>query len=409
MSSYIGDLLEGDSVIVHIFNSGVVSGPEKLVLPALRNLKQENVKVFFLTERRQLPKGLEPLEYARRLGLCCHRIDVSGRFDLRCIRELAILLRKNHVGIAHAHDVKASTYLLAAKWFGRLSNLRIISTHHGVRARPGLKLRLFEKFYVGCVLPYFHRTLAVCSSDRDLLISRGLKREQVATHLNGIAGTYVDINKRSEQRKIIYRSWELDRRGVSQDAQLIGFVGRLEREKCVGRALSIFSRLCDLGLEGPVKLDPHFVIFGTGSLQNDLQNFSRQLGLEKRVHWMNYRSSLGEEMAGFDLLFMVSEAEGLPITALEASWSGTPVVAPAIDGFLDLFLGVQEGGLFAPNADDDEVAEIIRGFLQDPSKREHLGAALQQRARYHFSQESWLDGLMSLYKKLGVAVSNDLC
>lgn len=388
-------------MIVHIFNSSIVSGPERLVLPALSTVKKCELKIFFLTETRCLPEALQPLEYAKSLGLSFESIDVSGRLDFYCISKLASRLKENNVRIAHAHDVKASTYLLAAKWLGGLSELKLISTHHGVRARPGWKLRIFEKFYVTCVLPYFQRSLAVCSSDKALLLSRGLKRDRVFVHLNGIRGVYLDVSRRSEQRIMIHRRWGLDGRGVSQDAQLIGLVGRLEQEKCVERALRIFSILINACLVNSCKPEPHLVVFGTGSLQDELKALSVRLGIEGRVHWMNYRANLAEDMAGFDLLFMVSEAEGLPIAALEAAWSGTPVVAPAIDGFLDLFGDFQEEGLFFADADDFQVAEVIRGLLLDSARRQRLAIALQQRVKQHFSQERWLSELFSVYEELG--------
>ena len=54
-------------MIIHLFNSGSVSGPERLVLPALQGL--DDVTVVFLVEERLGAKRLAPVRYAESLGL----------------------------------------------------------------------------------------------------------------------------------------------------------------------------------------------------------------------------------------------------------------------------------------------------------------------------------------------------
>ena len=76
-------------MIIHLFNSGSVSGPEKLVLPALTKL--DSVKVVFLVEKRLEERGLKAYEYAVSLGLECERVDVESRFDFNAISKLCLL------------------------------------------------------------------------------------------------------------------------------------------------------------------------------------------------------------------------------------------------------------------------------------------------------------------------------
>lgn len=388
-------------MIAHIFNSSLVSGPERLVLPALKELG-DGVVAVFLTESRRLPQATQPLQFAESLGIKTKRIDVKSRFDLRSIFELVKYLRQQQVLIAHGHDVKASSYLLAARWLGGLRQVKLVSTHHGVRARYSFKLRFYEKFYVGCVLPWFDAVLAVCSSDRKLLLARGLKPRQVRVHLNGITAEPVTAKYKEELRQSIHQSWGLVGRGIATAAVIVGFSGRLEREKRIDRLLRVVALI-----ETDKLVDPagpwQLLIFGSGSLEKELRALSEQLGLGNRIDWMGYRPNLASEMAGFDLLIMMSDAEGLPICALEAGWAGVPVVAPAIDGLLDLFNGAEESALFGVDSTDQKIAKIIADFINDGEKRLRSGMALQQRVRQHFSQERWLAELRDLYRELGEA------
>src|SRR4051812_38493096 len=105
-------------MIVHLFNSSSVSGPERLVLPALADpAVRDHVVIINLREERI--SGLresDPLEeFARHLNLDFCDVRVYGHWDYVAVRELRLLLERLDPDLVHAHDVKASAYLLKAK------------------------------------------------------------------------------------------------------------------------------------------------------------------------------------------------------------------------------------------------------------------------------------------------------
>ncbi|NUO84186.1 glycosyltransferase [candidate division KSB1 bacterium] len=177
-------------MIIHLFNATIVSGPETLVIPALQSLSarmETSVEVWFLHETRRAAESNRIIEYAKGFGLQTRSFDVHSRWDPATIRALGDALLDGM--ILHAHDVKASAYARAAVLRQRRKNdfkVHLVSTHHGVRGRSGWKPRFYEWFYVRWVLRDFDRVLAVCSSDRALLIRRGLDAGRVVIHLNGV-------------------------------------------------------------------------------------------------------------------------------------------------------------------------------------------------------------------------------
>src|SRR5438876_1411561 len=171
-------------MIVHVFNSSKVGGPESLVLPALGNIGLPHA-VIFLLETRCGEKGRRGFEYAKSLGLPAYEVTVSSRIDRSAVRRLAELFARLDVAVVHAHDVKASTYSLLAAKTGR-SPAALFSTHHGIHGRPDRKAILYESFYARVVLPWFDRVLAVSSADHAELIARGLGCRRVRLHLNGL-------------------------------------------------------------------------------------------------------------------------------------------------------------------------------------------------------------------------------
>jgi hypothetical protein len=93
-------------MIVQVFNSGVVSGPEMLVFPAIPLFHEPHVVVFLVEKRRGAP-GRAPLEFARSLGLRVEAVEVESRFDRRAVGRLRAVLRALSPRVVHAHDVKA--------------------------------------------------------------------------------------------------------------------------------------------------------------------------------------------------------------------------------------------------------------------------------------------------------------
>jgi glycosyltransferase involved in cell wall biosynthesis len=381
-------------MIIHLFNSTLVSGPETLVLPALRKI-QEATCVIFLSETRRTSESMNPIQYAESLSLRTHSIRVTGRYDRNAVHQLSSLLHQLEPRIVHAHDVKASFFLMKAVEKMKPRSFQLFSTHHGVAARPGWKVKLYEQIYTHLVLPKFDRVLCVCTSDRNVLIRRGLDPRRVSVHLNGVNRNLVNLKDRGLASRRVRAQWQLSHRGISADALIIGVVGRLAPEK---RHDKILLTTLEIKKMQP-NLDWHLLCFGTGPLASPLKTLAKKLDLENQVHWMGYRNAVGNEMAGFDLLFSLSDHEGLPINLLEAGWAGTPILATAVDGNLDLISSPEEGILVHPHYSCAEIAREALELTRDQERQRRMSQAIQTRVQTQFSESSWLSTLLELYSE----------
>jgi glycosyltransferase involved in cell wall biosynthesis len=374
-------------MIVHVFNSSIVSGPETLVIPSL-SLLEEKVVVIFLSETRLGEKSDRPPAYSRSFGLETLEITVRSRWDRKAVAELGSLLKKLSPRIVHAHEVKASAYLAAAS--PQRPSYKLITTNHGVRAKKAPTLRFYEWIFTHLIMKKFDRVLCVCTSDRDLLIKRGVSADKVFTHLNGVDRPETQREKDSPR---IRESWRLAELGIPGDAICLGIVGRLAPEKRHSFILKVLRKLIDLKPEK----ETHLIVFGTGALAEPLHDETRALHLEKNVHWMGYRAEIGAENAGFDILISLSSAEGLPINIIEAGWAGTSVLATSVDGNLDLIPSHDYGNLVSLDKTETEVAEILYKMISNPELLRNTGKLLQKRVKSHFSGKIWLERLKELY------------
>lgn len=381
-------------MITHIFNSSIVSGPEMLVLPALKKLDVP-VSIIFLTELRLYEQSQRPIEYAKSLGHNVYSVPVRSRWDREAFLQLRRVLDTINPEIAHAHDVKASLYLYQAKKIRKGFHPKTVSTHHGAAYRKGI-IRLYEEYYVRNVLPHFDFVLAVCSQDKQSMIRRGIAIEKVAVHLNGIDKEKIVVEGRSRISQSIRSSWKEKFTALphANDAYFLGAVARLSPEK---RHDKMIMLLRELNLPGRLDKQVVLLCFGTGKEEERLRKLAHDLDVEKFVFWMGYSNSISSEMAGFDLLLCLSDGEGIPINLLEAGWSGTPVLSTQVGGIPDLISTSRVGYLVDKSDSHGTIAKILINALKNPQDLERKGKAYQDLVCTRFSQKAWLHRLNEVY------------
>lgn len=386
-------------MIIHLFNSSSVSGPERLVLPPLSALRERFMIVNLLEDRIPYLGILDPLgEYCRSLQLPYEAVHVNGRWDRSAMGALRALWARKNPELIHAHDVKASVYL-------RLSQTRrhipLVSTHHGVHGRPGLVTRLYEWIYRRFFLNTFDRVLCVSSADHAFLLASGIDKSRLRLHLNGAAGRRVLPENRARESERIRALW-LPEAPQRDRLFLFGAVGRLSAEKDHARLFKILARL-----DPTPGVDWRCLIFGVGPLDEALRGLAQRLGLEKRILWMGFRKEAGAELAGLDLLLSFSKAEGLPISLIEAGWAGTPVMATQVGGVKDLIPDENYG---VPVPAGEPAAQSTRRLreLLSPEGAALLraqGNAFQGRVSDNFTGELWVARLKTIYRELKVELA----
>jgi glycosyltransferase involved in cell wall biosynthesis len=382
-------------MITHIFHSTVVSGPETLAIPALGKLG-EPVTVVFLDEKR-VPGGADgPVAYARAQGHEVHTVPVRSRWDRQAFKALGELLARLGTRVAHAHDVKASLYLLQA---ARAEEKRpkLVSTHHGAAARKGI-IRLYEEIYVRWALPRYDAVLSVCEADYASLRRRGIPESKLKIHYNGVDRTYVAPPDRERAQAAIQARWKALDPELPEPGQAVflGAVARLSDEKRHDRMIRALAEAKRL------RPELQFVLlnFGIGAEEARLKALTREAGMEREIRWMGYSKTIGQEMAGFDLLLCLSDGEGIPINLIEAGWSGTPVLSTSVGGIPDL-LNSPEVGYLVSKADSDEaIGARLAGIIADASGRQAVGRRYQERVVERFSEKAWLDQLREFYAGL---------
>ncbi|MEM7286937.1 MAG: glycosyltransferase [Actinomycetota bacterium] len=111
-----------------------------------------------------------------------------------------------------------------------------------------------------------------------------------------------------------------------QDAVVVGIVANHRREKgyevLVQAARDVTRR----------RPEVVYVAVGQGPLEQTHRDLAAEAGLGDRLRFLGYRADARRVMAGFDVVTLSSHHEGLPVTLMEASALGLPVVATSVGG-----------------------------------------------------------------------------
>lgn len=182
---------------------------------------------------------------------------------------------------------------------------------------------------------------------------------QIDIWARGIDHDRFSPSKRSEE----FRT----RSGFCDDEVIIGFCGRLVREK----GLDVFADALDRLVQMNV---PHrALIVGDGPARNWFQS---RLSKSAFTGFLT-GEALARAMASMDVFFNPSVTETFGNVTLEAMASGLPVVAAEAPGSQDLIQESVNGRLIQPNA-VDQFAEALAQYCKDMGLRRRHGSAARQ-------------------------------
>ncbi len=152
-------------------------------------------------------------------------------------------------------------------------------------------------------------------------------------------------------------------------------------------------------LADPNLHDTHLLVVGDGELRKDLEKESRELGIERLVHFLGWRQDIPDILAASDIVILTSTNEGTPATLIEAAAAARPVVATDVGGILSIVVHDETGLLVAPKK-PEMLAQAIHRLSSSPSTRRAMGAAARNRAVALYSSASFVSQTAELYREL---------
>ena len=317
--------------------------------------------------------GPHPLSDALRgAGIAVRELPIPPRRYLEERRRTLELCRELGPTVVHTHGYRADVLGASA---ARALGIPVVSTVHGFTGG-----RLRNRFYEAVQRLALRRMNGVAAVSRPLmegLVRSGVPRRRIRLIPNGWAVRSVPLSRADARARL----------GLSPDAVVLGWVGRVTPEKGPDLFVETLARLGSA--------------FGTASIVGDgrerpaVTARAEALGVADRVRWHGAVPDAGRLMAAFDVFVLSSRTEGTPIALFEAMAARVPVVATAVGGVPDVITAAE--GLLVPGEDPAALAAAIDTVLTRPEAAVARAAAAAERLERVYSATTWLDRYDELY------------
>ncbi len=324
-------------------------------------------------------------------------VPMTRRFtpfaDIISLWKLYRIMQRERFTIVHVHTPKAG---FIAQIAARMAKVPIIvSTVHGYyfhNSKPKI-MRYFYKLlerisaqYADFIFSQNHEDLRlaplhkICSPDKMSYLGNGIDMKRF------------DRNLLSKE-DIIKKRLEF---GFSEQTQVVGFVGRLVREK----GLVEFMEAAQLIL----KMIPTARFLIVGPIDDEkgdalTPNIADRYNVGNACVFTGLRQDMPELYAVMNVLVLPSHREGLPRVLMEASAMGVPCIATDIRGCRE---AIQRGhnGLLVPVGNVPVLAETTIGLLSDVIRLRRMADEGQRIAKELFNERIVIEKILSKYSRL---------
>ncbi|MBK9515736.1 MAG: glycosyltransferase [Anaeromyxobacter sp.] len=344
--------------------------------------------------------GPELAPFAAQVGAPAHPValerEIRPLADLRALLELLALLKRLRPELVHASTPKAGLFGMLAAWLLRVP-VRVYHCH-GLRyetARGPLRLVLAAAERVACGLAT--QVLAVSGSLAEALVARGLAPAAKVTvlHLGSVSG--VEAAHRFVPAPPAARRAARARLGIPPEARVLGFVGRVVRDKGIPELWRAW-----LGLRQALP-DLHWVLVGPVEDGDPVPpEVLAGLRADPRVHLTGQDEDTPPLFAAMDVVALPSFREGFGLVTAEAGAMGLPVVASRVTGIVDAVVDGETGTL-VPAGDEAALAAALRRYLTDPALAARHGAAARARVLRDYPPAALEAALVERYRAWSAA------
>jgi glycosyltransferase involved in cell wall biosynthesis len=320
--------------------------------------------------------------------------EIAPLQDLVALWRLCRVMRRMRPVITNVGTPKAGLLGGLAAWLMRVPcriyTLRTLryETTSGVKRQV---LLLCERLACACA----HQIICVSESVRQQAVSMGIVQGERAMVLGSGSSHGVDTQRFAPSVDLLRRAAVLRQRlGFAPEDPVIGFVGRITRDKGIPELLEAFELL------RPQFPGLRLLLVGDYEQGDPIPRASRQkIESDPYIVRSGFVTDTEVYYQAMNVLALPSRREGFPNVALEAHAACKPVVATRVTGVVDA-VGKDGGGALVTVGDSTALADGLARLLKDSFLAKVMGEAGRARVVREFEQESVWQALLQQYHKL---------
>jgi glycosyltransferase involved in cell wall biosynthesis len=357
-------------------------GAPRIFLRLIRGLKEQGIEVIMASGPSRQPEE-DPTEFSRKSHITYHplpslRRDISPVHDLLSLFQIIALIRRERPTILHTHTSKAG---ILGRIAGGMTRTRTIHTPHG-HVFYGYFGKVKEQLYVfleRLAARFCERIITISEDERREYLRRGIgDKKKVITIYNGIDMVRFPGDGKRVRKEL----------GITQQAPLVGYVGRLEEVKGPHLFIEAAMKIASAHPQA------HYLMAGDGPLKDELR---KKAYVVPHLHIMGYREDIADCIAALDILLIPSLNDGFNLAAVEAMASSKPIVATAVGGLPEV---VGDAGILVGPGDTTSMAQEAVKLLNSPDLRKEIGAKGRSRAEALFDWNVCLQRTIDIYHQV---------
>ena len=292
--------------VAQVIGKAVISGVDSVVMNYYRHIDRSRVQFdFFMDGYNKTLIDEEILDLGGRI-IKLEPYENSMRTNMRQCRAA---FAEGQYTIVHSHLNTLSCFPLYAAFRAKVP-IRIAHSH-STMSRGEWKRNLMKQ-----ALRPFSKTFAThyaaCAdyTARWLFGSQTVQDGKVHLIQNAIDTVRFSPNEAARQR--IRKEFHLENRFI------IGHIGRFAFQKNHELLIRVFAEVYRQNQNAAL------ILIGTGELEADIRTLVKELRIEHAVFFTGIRRDIPDFLNAFDVFFLPSRYEGLPVVGIEAQAVGLP-------------------------------------------------------------------------------------
>jgi glycosyltransferase involved in cell wall biosynthesis len=353
--------------VLHVETGMNLYGGALQVFYLLRGLQEKGIENVLVC-----PRGSEIAQAATPFA-DVHPLTMRGELDFIFGHRLSQTILRKRPDLLHVHSRRG------ADLWGALAAIRT-----GCKSIVTRRVDNPEKpWLVRLKYRQFDHVIAISDGIRNVLLHEGVPADHVTC-----VHSAVDVDV---WQKPCNRPWFNQQFGLPENARAIGVIAQLIARK--GHRFLIEAM--------PAVLDKHpeayFIFFGKGTLQQELEELCRDIGVEKHVVFAGFRNDLDRILPCLDLVVHPALMEGLGVSLLQAAAARVPIVAARAGGIPEIVINAVSGLLVEPG-NSRELEEKISRILADEKLADALAQGGRAVVEEKYSLARMVEGNLNMYR-----------
>ena len=343
----------------YLFISNVSHKITNFAIPSIEAAQSLGYEVHLAANYRDFKD--DPEKY----GVILHHIDIARspfhKQNLTAYKQMMELLKKDKFDVIHCNTPVGG--LLGRVCGAKTGVRKILYTAHGFhfyKGAPWINKTVFK--FIEKRLA--HQTDAILTMNReDFDTAQCFRLRTKNGKVYFVHG--VGIDSQTLRETTVNKDALRSELGIPKEAVLLISVGELNKNKN--------NKIVIEALGGLKRQDIHYIVCGAGGEEENLQQLATQVGTEKQVHFLRYRTDIPQLLKAADIFVLTSFREGLSRSIMEAMAAGLPCMVSNIRGNVDL-IQESKGGFLCSPQDSKYFAEKLDELASDEQLRLRMGA-----------------------------------